>query len=278
MKTKFLVLFILSSICMLGSCSRNTIEYRHAVEEFSYVIKTIDGHRQWGLVANQATPEHMKEVIPCIYDSIYSVSGNLRLDDVFIAVKSGKRYAVKSTGEKLFNGNSFTDLNPVSQTDIYDSPYCRNQPLFKAVTEKGNWYISQDAGKTFFWGPHENFFVGVNGYSYKQNGKWGIMKADIKNKELMGLGTYETIYVPISEPQYDAVIEISGRNDNFWLVKKGSKWSAVNQNGTAKKYPASQIKALLNKKVTDWNRFNEIWTFEYQRVGNDVVGCIKLPR
>lgn len=279
MKIKILILLIQSIACFLISCSRNTVEYRSAEDEFSYIIKTIDGQRQWGLVANLDIPECMTENIPCVYDSIFSVSHKpYNLKGIFIAMKNNRYYAIKESGEKLFNGSSFIHFEALSEKEIYDSPYYRNRPLSRAISENGNWYVYQNQEETYFFGPYDNFFAGVKGYAYKKGGKWGIMKIDLKNKHLSGLGIYEKIYVSLSEPQYDAVIEVNDKHGSFWLVRTGNNWTAINDCGKALKKSAAQIKVLLTKKLTDWEHFNRISVLKDQRVGNDIVGCIKLSR
>ena len=97
---------------VMSSCS--STEYRPTDGDCKFVIKKVDGKRQWGMVS--AWDE--REYIPCQYDSIFSVyDAPYNIKDLFVAVKGGKMYAWTYRGKPLFDGKAITSLTSVKKKD-----------------------------------------------------------------------------------------------------------------------------------------------------------------
>ena len=289
MKTKILFMVFLSIMAFaLSSCNKETVEYRPAGDNLDYVIKTTKNGSKWGLVKSHATPQYEKQVVPCIYDSIYSLHEQLPF--AYVGLRNGKNYAFDRLGRFLWEGGEFSSLSPIAETDPLNSAYCQRSRLSRFTVPGGNLFVyyygenvepngmrvSTDISPLYFHrGPYENLFAGSNGYAYRQDGKWGIVKIEV-GEALNNI--FLPKFTPLAAPQYDGVIEVVENSESFWLVKSGGKWSAIDQNGAPKRCSAAKIRSLLRKRITDWDGFNAIWAFSYQRVGGDVVGSVRVPR
>ena len=293
MKTKIFSLVLLSFMALaIVSCdSTPKVEYRTAQDNISYCIKTINGKRQWGLVANVANPEYMSEVVTCRYDSIYSIHNILKY--AFVGIKDGQSFAFDDTGSPLLDNQSFTSFGVVANDDTLNSAYAERNKLIKFACSDGNRFVTFDQYyaepngmqvsitghpeyRTF--GPFENFFAGSKGYAFSQNGKWGFYALKVGDKMIPGKGTYEVSYIKVRDAQYDAIIEIATKgSSSFWLVKTGQKWSALDEDGDAKRVSQAQINGYLKSKKTNWSEFNDVWLKGRQRVGSETVGCVLIP-
>ena len=72
MKKKFIYVVVAAFVVSLCTSCVPKIEYRDAIENFTYVISESKGVKKWGLVANlDMLPEHHEQVVPTECDSIY---------------------------------------------------------------------------------------------------------------------------------------------------------------------------------------------------------------
>ncbi|WP_302568129.1 WG repeat-containing protein [Culturomica massiliensis] len=242
MKTTKIFVSVLLGVMSLAMCSCNSPEYRPTDGKCSFIIKKIDGKRQWGMVSSGSGQEY----IPCQYDSIFSAYGHpYHIDELFIAVKDGKMYAWTYRGKQLLNGRGFTSLVSSKYDDRLHNSSVYGGGLFnEAQTDEGIMFFYLPTGtKWVEFGPAEAVLWGGTILS-KKNGKWGILWGKDSKKYLS----------PITPYIYDAVISVRGHY--FW-VKKDGKWSAIDLDGK----PVRKSQSLLNKYLSMPSMDNE----EYQR-------------
>lgn len=209
----------------MSSCNTETVEYRQTDGDCKFVIKKIDGKRQWGM----ADSRDDREYIPCQYDSIFSAYGApYEVRKLFIAVKDKKMYAWNHRGKRLLGGRAFTSFVSNKQAAFHNKTVLTGIDLFhEAVTDEGIMFFYLSRG--FDWiefGPANAVLWGQTTALCKKNGKWGI--SDTK--------TFQEITPCI----YDEIISV--KESYFW-VKKDNKWSAIDSNGKS----IRKSTTLLNK-------------------------------
>ncbi|CCZ08418.1 WG repeat-containing protein [Culturomica massiliensis] len=242
MKTTKIFVSVLLGIMSLALSSCNSPEYRPTDGNCSFIIKKIDGKRQWGIVHKSGKTEY----IPCQYDSIFSAYNSpYYIKDLFIGVKNGKMYALDTWRGELLGGRGFTSLVSSKQKAPHNKSVSGGGPLFEeAKTDEGIMFFYLPTGtKWVEFGPAEAVLWGGTILS-KKNGKWGILWGKDSKKYLS----------PITPYIYDAVISVRGQY--FW-VKKDGKWSAIDLDGK----PVRKSQSLLNKYLSMPSMDNE----EYQR-------------
>lgn len=231
MKTTKIFISVLLGFMVLAMGSCNTTEYRPTDGNCSFVIKKIDGKRQWGIVS----PVGKTEYIPCQYDSIYSLYRKADdIFDLFVGIKSGKKYLLSTWHEReLLEGRNFTSL-------VFDSPKCKHNSsifgeaiFYEAQTNEGIIFFHWTGHRWEEFGPAEALFWTKNNILYKQNGKWGIQEGKWPNVTLPPMSSEVSCI-------YDEIISV--KESYFW-VKKDNKWSAIDSNGM----PIRKSTALLNK-------------------------------
>lgn len=240
--TKFLLPFLLCvGILVVSSC--NPVEYRPTGNGNYFLIKKVDGKRQWGMgtmVRNQ--PGTWGEEIPCQYDSIFSIcNAPYHLQYLYVAIKDGQRY-LWNDGDLLLGGRSFTrlyssywageELVPIAYRARHsESTYgCYGSLYAEAHTEDGIIFLNRNHTAYFEVGPAEAIFDCQNVILYKKGGKWGVY-----NSEIGGI-----IKEKLIDCVYDEIICV---NLSYYWGKKDGKWSAFDENGKT----INKSRTLLNK-------------------------------
>lgn len=226
MKTKIFFSVLLGIMALaMSSCSRT--EYRPVDDNYAFMIKKIDGKRQWGIVNKNDKTIY----IPCQYDSVFSANNApYNIKHLFIGIKNGKMYALDTWYGELLGGEGFTSL--VSSEQI-GSPHNNKSivgggVLFhEAKTDDGIIFFYQPLGEKAWveYGPAEAMLWTGNRVLYKKQGKWGIStrKGD-------------SIVANI----YDEIISV---NEDYFWAKKNGEWSSIDLNG----HPIRKSHSLLNK-------------------------------
>ncbi len=228
MKTKNLFMVFLSIMAFaLSSCNKETVEYRQTDGDCKFVIKTIDGKRQWGM----ADARDNREYIPCQYDSIFSAYGEpYNIAKLFIALKDGKMYAWTYRGDQLLDGRGFTSLVSSSQDSPHNSSVYGGPIFHEAQTDEGIMFFRLPTGITWLEiGPAEALFWGESRILCKKDGKWAVLDGRKGNH-----------FSPITPYSYEAVISV---NHKYFWVKQDGKWSAIDADGNA----ISKSRSLLSK-------------------------------
>lgn len=237
MKTTKIFFPVLLGIWALAMCSCNSAEYRPTDDNCAFVIKKIDGKRQWGLVENW---DKEREFIPCQYDSIFSAYGPpYNITHLFIGIKDGKMYAWDDCGKQLLNGKGFTSLVPNKQHPPHNKSILAGGALFHEVQTNDGimfFYLSSQGWVEF--GPAEAVLWGETAILHKKNGKWGIW--DMENHQ------------EITPCIYSSVISV--REDYFW-VKKDEKWVAVNRENRVMRKSQSLLNKYLNMSSMDREQY-----------------------
>ncbi len=224
MKTKNSI-SVLLGILALAISSCNPPEYRPTDGDCTFVIKKIDGKRQWGMVSSGDG----REYIPCQYDSIFSAYGApYHIDELFVGIKNGKMYAWDYRGEQLLGGKGFTSLISAKNNELLHNNHVVGGGIFnEALTDEGIMFFYLPTGIDWFeFGPTEAVLWGDAAVLCKKNGKWGIRKGEDRTE--------------IAPYIYDSIISVRG--SYFW-VKKDGKWSAIGRDNKPVRKPIS----LLNK-------------------------------
>lgn len=235
MKATKIFISVLLGFLALAMSSCNSPEYRPTDGGCAFVIKKIDGKRQWGLVDNW---DRNIEFIPCQYDSIFSTNCSpYEVRDLFIAVKNGKKYAIECTGRKVLGGRAFSSIMTLNQNPIHNKSVYGGGALFHEMeTAEGRMYFCLPRGnaRRIEFGPAETVLWGEAVVVCKRNEKWGVL-----NKQ-----DYSTI-LPFA---YDAIISV--RELYFW-VKKDGKWSALRNNRKVIRKSTSLLNKYLNLPALD---------------------------
>ena len=199
----------------LSSCNKETVEYRQTDGDCKFVIKTIDGKRQWGM----ADARDNREYIPCQYDSIFSAYGEpYNIAKLFIALKDGKMYAWTYRGDQLLDGRGFTSLVSSSQDSPHNSSVYGGPIFHEAQTDEGIMFFRLPTGITWLEiGPAEALFWGESRILCKKDGKWAVLDGRKGNH-----------FSPITPYSYEAVISV---NHKYFWVKQDGKWSAIDADG-----------------------------------------------
>lgn len=256
-------------VLTLGSCSRERVEYRELGNSL-LVIKTSPEGKKWGLISQGTDFNGNKiEYIPCEYDSIwYMGHPPYKIKGLYVAVKNGKKEVWSQNGRHL-NGKDFLSAGYISFGDKYDGYWMTGKYLIRFVTAEGNVYL-RDFPDLEEFGPYEHLYTGLNGFMYKENGKWGVVRyKHIKNENWD--------YIPFLPCIYDRIYEvIDGGSRSYWLLKKGDNWQAVKDDGTEVKLPLSYIKQLLAVPLISMAEMRIGEMPYYQRTGNDEVGLVSV--
>ncbi len=252
---KKIVLFIGGLLALVGLIFAFTCEKfaeTGSVYGRLYVIKKVDGKKQWGVVLKQDAlvllplgkysygyiriPENeigypfYSTGIKCKYDEI-------RLEKVlwekmFICKKDGKTYYYHE------NTDWYADEKPVSKIEDYGpgkSKCFLNFREYKMYTESGIYTASL--------GPVEDVKVGFWGYSIQKNGKWGFVhgRQDVphskteKFKEIVPC-IYDEIVEAIDSQGVKAII----------FARNGDVWYAFNENGQS--IPVNKSRLSIARK------------------------------
>lgn len=273
---RFLIMLLWgSAVLALASCQSETVEYRQSEKDgLDYVIRTQKGKRLWGMASLKSNAE----VLPCQYDSIYSYMAGY--NRIFVVLKDGKKYALPTSigfmvnGKKtyatttedkfLFGGRPFEKITPRedakhNQALIYNF----NEAVFPEAD--GIIFFHYDHNNGWVqWGPAQNLFSAKRSVLYQKNGKWGIYSEKLKKH--------------ITEFVYDGVIEVSGPNGEYWLVKQNGKWKAIDENAQMLKKSNAYIAKLLKLPIIPLEKYDphKITGNVYQRVGTSEAGHIKF--
>lgn len=246
MKTTKIFISVLLGFLALAVCSCSSPEYRPTDGNCSFVIKKIDGKRQWGMVSSY----DKREYIPCQYDSIFSAYGApYNVKELFIAVKNGKMYAWDYRGKQLLKGKGFTSLVSSEQKAEHNNSVYGGGALFhEAQTSKGImfFYLPLSEIDWVEFGPAEYVLWGKATILCKKNGRWGILMR--KN------------FSEISPCIYEAVISVG---EAYFWIKKDGKWSAIGRDGKI----VHKSTALLNKYMKMPSMNNE----QYQKEENSAL-------
>lgn len=226
MKTAKIFISVLLGFLALAMCSCSSPEYRPTDGGCAFVIKKIDGKRQWGLVNNE---DRYRTYIPCQYDSIFSAYGApYYIDELFVGLKNGKMYAWDYRGVQLLGGKGFISLISSKYNEKLHNNNVVGGGIFnEALTDEGIMFFYLPTGIDWFeFGPAEAVLWGDAAVLCKRNGKWGILKGEDRSE--------------IAPYIYDSIISVRG--SYFW-VKKDGKWSAIDRDNK----PVRKSTSLLNK-------------------------------
>lgn len=264
------LILLLAIAVVTVSCEKTEYRPTNTDGDFLFVIKTKKGISRWGTCGNYSN----KPVrIPCEYDLLQvGYNSGYCLNDIYIGVKEGKKYALDLNGELLLDGKDFDYFINKDQAKNSGQVSDSKKYLHEAVTKNGRYFFYRSESKWPYYGPYDFLFMGETGYAYKKDGKWGIQR-EVKIEK----------YEPLTANIYDAAIEVYGSEiNNYWMVKKDGKWSAISAY-TGKPIHKSQaiISRYLRLPIQDYigvyiagGRLNK--DKPYQRVGNDECGLIHV--
>lgn len=271
---KFLIMFLSGvAALVLTSCQSETVEYRQSEKDgLDYVIKTQKGRRLWGMASLKSNAE----VLPCQYDSIYSYMASY--NQIFVVLKDGKKYALPTSigfmvnGKKtyatmpedkfLFGGRAFEEITPRGEAEHNQALiYNYNEAIFPEADGIIFFHYDHDDGWVQ-WGPAQKLFRAKRSILYQKNGKWSIYSEKLKKH--------------ISDFIYDGVIEVSGPNGEYWLVKQDGKWKAIDEDAQQLRNSNAHISRLLKLPIIPLKKYDsqKITGNVYQRVGSNEVGHI----
>lgn len=254
------------SVCL--SCGAPEPEYRSDGKGNLFVIREENGKKLWGLTS-QPTEDSLYRIIPCRYDSIFSLYKNpFQIYGLFIAVRDGKKEVWTNRGDCLIAGTDFSDYCEISLKSDYEYFEMRGDPLVRFSTPQGYIYIRQDDPYYDAFGPYEYLYPGYRAYVYKKDGKWGVMRYEFKNSKML--------FHPFLPNLYDAVYEVCINEGlhSFWLVKKDGRWQAVDKNGRTEDYPAARIAQFMRLPAISQGAMGYGLDYLYRRCGNDQVGVV----
>lgn len=267
------LILLLAVAVAAASCEKTEYRPTNTDGNLLFVIKTKKGISRWGTCDNlQDKPVR----IPCEYDLLeVGYDSGSCLEDVFIGYKEDKKYAIDLNGRLLLDGKDFVDFIDMDHATHSGQISSPKSYLHEAVTENGRYFFFRsrlEHGPRWpYYGPYDFLFMGETGYAYKKDGKWGIQRE-------VEIGTFK----PLTANIYDAAIEVSGSKiDDYWMVKKDGKWSAISAY-TGKPIRKSQavIARYLRLPIQDYIGRNVIMALSkdkpYQRVGNDECGFIHV--
>lgn len=229
MKTAKIFISVLLGFLALAVCSCSSPEYRPTDGNCSFVIKKIDGKRQWGMVDSR---NMQVEYIPCQYDSIFSAYGApYYIDELFVGLKNGKMYAWDYRGVQLLGGKGFISLTSEKHEELLHNNHIVGSGIFnEALTDEGIIFFYLPTGIDWFeFGPAEAVLWLTTEVLCKKNGKWGILWGKSAGHE------YLSVIAPFV---YDEIICVNG---NYFWVKKDGKWSAINTSGKSISKPISLL-------------------------------------
>lgn len=298
-------LILLVSCCMLYTCTKTeriACDYTDGSRAyFMYVKKTKDDKTLVGVERNVTNEQGTTTTlyVPIIYDHITVLE---RWPNMFIGTKDGTDYILK-----LNQGNSvILDKVPYNgiEGDAYDLRRNFGVVYGQVYTIKSDdkRYIylrykkSRDAivsGEVL--GPFEDFYAAVEGYMYKENGKWGYVPKRMRFIP----GHANWVYRPLQKavpPVYDAIIEIDNsiyypstdprpRNPVYLLVLKDNTWSVLDYQQNPVTVSQSAIKTLLGVPIRKYfiRRYDRLTdnalpcgdiVHKRQRIGNKDTGII----
>lgn len=214
-------------------------------------------------------------LIPWHFDEITVEKFNNGKAALFRCTKDNKAYYYNTTLTKKFAGG-----NPVNKIEslgmLYLGSACKpNDNEYRFYTDKGIY--------TRNIGPYEDIYIGIYGYAFKQNGKWGwFYGRDDSNKGK---------YTQILKPEYDAVIEVhdgglpqkfpSHSNLLVVLGRKGKTWYAYDSEGKPLKVNQDFVETLFNIPAEDERTINTIYMpfgVYRKRCGNRTTGIVVIDR
>lgn len=264
------LILLLAAAVMAVSCEKTEYLPTNTDGDFLFVIKTKNGISRWGTCYNGSDKSVL---IPCEYDLLQvGYNSGDRFADVFIGIKDSKRYALNYYGKLLLDGKDFDYFVSKERAKNSGQISSPKKYLHEAVTKNGRHFFSHRLPDGWnCYGPYDFLFMGETGYAYKKDGKWGIQRM---------VKVYE--YTPLTANIYDAAIEVYGDEiDDYWMVKKDGKWSAISAY-TGKPIRKSQaiISRYLRLPIQDYIGLNNIYSYSknkpYQRVGNNECGFIHV--
>ena len=209
------LILLLAIAVVTVSCEKTEYRPTNTDGDFLFVIKTKKGISRWGTCGNYPN----KPVrIPCEYDLLQvGYNSGYCLNDIYIGVKEGKKYALDLNGELLLDGKDFDYFINKDRAKNSGQVSDSKKYLHEAVTKNGRYFFYRSESKWPYYGPYDFLFMGETGYAYKKDGKWGIQR-EVKIEK----------YEPLTANIYDAAIEVYGSEiNNYWMVKKDGKWSAI---------------------------------------------------
>ncbi len=242
MRTRYCFLMACVMGLMFSACTKT--EYRPANNRQDYVIKTKDDSKTWGLRRNW----DKEMIIPCEYDSIYSVykteRGGIGYDvflfSFFVAEKDNMKYVYddekRPLGEDAFTDVVLYDENP------QNSRAFNAGVVNEAHTDQGIIYFKISELKWYTFGPAEDAFFVHDACLYKKDGKWGMLEFDPL------ADGYFKIKREVLPCIYDEIIYVL---DYFW-VRQNDNWEAVDFAGQTIDKPVSLLYKYLNlQSLTD---------------------------
>ena len=247
MKTRVLFLMLLSAVVVsLSSCTHTEKRAVPGTENWDtpdyYVLKTKDNKTLWGLQISSPSQNGKTGgnlVLQCEWDQIktYEANGGR----FYLAQKGSLWYLFDSFGRALFEKKGFSSINYLG-ADLPLLGKSTNQYYITAPEGVYGAFISIGAK---YFGPYEDYWGGVRGYFFKENGKWGFKLAEAKTTD-DGKGESSLLITP----QYDALVEIYDRsvlrNNSVFIAKQGNKWIALDSKGKPVKASAQKLANVYN--------------------------------
>ena len=169
-------------------------------------------------------------IIPWYYDDIVIESFGAK-NKLFRCVKDGKNYYYTTHPSVCGDGNPVNKIEELGR--LYCGYSCHHYSAdFKFYTDQGVYTKSA--------GPHEDIYLGIWGYAFKENGKWGWIsgRSDINKGQ-------HTLILPA---KYDGIIEVldsavpqkfgAHKSIAVVLARTGNVWQAFDTEGN--QLPANQ--------------------------------------
>ena len=240
MQATKIIFSVLLGILAFAMSSCSSTEYRPTDGDCKFVIKKVDGKRQWGMVDSR---NMQVEYIPCQYDSIFSVyDAPYNIKDLFVAVKDGKMYAWTYRGKQLLGGKGFTSLVSSEQKAQHNKSVYGGALFHEVQTSDGImfFYLPLSEIDWVEFGPAECILWGNKTILYKKNEKWGILIR--KN------------FSEITPCIYESVINVG---ETYFWVKKDGKWFAIDRDNKPIRKPTYLLDKYLKLQSMSGKQFQK---------------------
>ena len=184
--------------------------------------------------------------------SIYNILGELLVEDV-VEVKLEQAIPAYSRFDGGFQ-NEYYRLRTID-----DNIYILIR-FETAVT-----FTTDAYSPLYKYGPFQDFEIGINGFFFKKNGKWGYSLLKKKEEKLL------------LEPCYDHILEVfDSYLCYYFLCDCNNKWQVYDIRGVKiTDYPSAVNKRLLHaEKATSFRCAGEMWKYKSGmiRSGDGPVG------
>lgn len=259
--------FIATIICMLlCACQPQIIDVEDTIKTSRLKICTtrVEGKSLYGI-------RHVDKgvVIPIIFDKI---------DDeieLFICTKDGVKSIYNILGELLAENvveiklesaiPTYTRFDGGFQNSYYrlrllNDEVCILMPFGTSLTATTSAYSSLCK-----YGPFQDFEIGVNGFFFKKNGKWGYNLLKKKKEK------------PFLKPEFDYILEVfDSYLCYYFLCGRNDKWRVYDIRGVEiTDYPSAVNKRLLHaEKAETFRCVGDLWKYKSGmiRSGDGPVG------